>query len=144
MTLFSLQSPYERKLKKTRQKSNVGRVADAKADDASSADMLPKVHKIDWESQRGILIALSKYNKNEQYGDLTFSEQIILLANNFTPTDLRPLLSHTAQSAGHDYGSIDWDSYKSTRRIGPKLASLIVKIVNAKADLSVPGKIIVK
>ena len=123
----------------------MGRVDDANADEVFSADMLPNVHKINWESQNGVLKALSQYNynKNNQYGYLTFSEQIILLANIFTPPDLCHLLSHTAQSAGQDYGNIDWDRYKSTKRIGPKLARLNVNIVNAKADLAVLRKIIV-
>lgn len=122
----------------------MGKEAAAIADDAHLDDSFPKVHKIDWESQKGVLKALAKYNKNDQYEGLMFGQQVILLANNFTPTDLRPLLSNTTKNTGQVYRIIDWDRYKSTKRISPELSRLIVKIVNAKADLAVPSKIVVK
>ena len=106
--------------------------------------MLPKFTDIDWESQEGILQALSKYNKKAQYQDLNLREQILLLAGNFTPSDLRPLLMRLVASAGEDFRNIDWDSLRSVKRIAPKCARLIITIVNAKTNITVPKKIVVK
>ena len=99
---------------------------------------------IDWESHDGILKALSKWNKKDQYQDLSLQEQIILLASNFTPTDLCPLLMSLLASAGEDFRNIDWDNYRSMKRIAPKCAQLIITIVNAKTNIAGSKKVVVK
>ena len=87
-------SPEDQKLSKKHRpkKSVVVASGKGKGDASIRSKSLPKFTYIDWESEDGILQALSKYNKKDQYQDLSLREQIILLASNFTPTDLRPLL----------------------------------------------------
>ena len=106
--------------------------------------MLSKFNNIDWESEHGILQALSKYNEQDQYQDLSLREQIILLVGNFLRMDLCPSLMNLAANTGEDFCNIDWDKYKATKRIAPKCAQLIITIVNAKKNLAIPEKIVVK
>ena len=115
-----------------------------KGDASSPSTKLPKFTDIDWVSKQGILQALSKYNQPDQYLGLELREQIILLASNFTPTDLRPLLMNLVAQAGEDFRNINWDNYTSTKKIAPKCARLIVTILNAKTKLAIPQKIVVK
>ena len=142
----ALVSPEDKKSsKKHRPKKSVAVASGKGKGDASiRSKSLPKFTSIDWESQDGILQALSKYNKKDQYQDLSLREQIILLASNFTPTDLRPLLMRLLASAGEDFRNIDWDNYRSTKRIARKCAQLIITIVNAKTNLSGSKKVVVK
>ena len=131
--------------KKHRQTKAVGVPSGRGKGDASSPSAkLPKFTDIDWISEQGILQALPKYNEQDQYQGLKLREQIILLASNFTPTDLRPLLMNLVAQAGEDFRSINWDNYTSTKKIAPKCARLIITILNAKTNLAIPQKIIVK
>ena len=142
----TLVSPEKQKSsKKHRPKKSVAVTSrKGKGDASPPPKLLPKFTDIDWESQEGVLQALSKYNKKAQYQDLNLREQILLLASNFTPTDLRPLLMRLVASAGEDFRDIDWDSLRSVKRIAPKCARLIITIVNAKTNIAVPKKIVVK
>ena len=107
-------------------------VAIGKGNVSRSGNTLPKFNNIDWESEHGILQALSKYNKQDQYQDLSLREQIILLMGNLLSKDLCPLLMNLAANTGEDFRNIDWNKYKGTKRIAPKCGQLIITIVNAK------------
>ena len=146
MNELTLVSPDKQKSsKKHRPKKSVAVASGKGKGDASPPPKsLPKFTDIDWESQEGILQALSKYNKKDQYQDLNLREQIILLASNFTLTDIRPLLMKLVASAGKDFRNIDWDRLRTVKRIAPKCARLIITIVNAKTNIAVPKKIVVK
>ena len=142
----TLVSPEKQKSsKKHRPKKSVAVASGkGKVDASPPPKSLPKFTDIDWVSKQGILQALSKYNQPDQYLGLELREQIILLASNFTPTDLRPLLMNLVAQAGEDFRNINWDNYTSTKKIAPKCARLIVTILNAKTKLAIPQKIVVK
>ena len=115
---LALASPEEKKSSKKHRPTKAVAVSSGrrKGDTSSPSVQLPKFTDIDWVSKQGILQALSKYNQPDQYLDLELREQIILLASNFTPTDLRPLLMNLVAQAGEDFRSINWDNYTSTKK----------------------------
>ena len=42
-------------------------MVDAIDNDTNFNDLLPNVHKIDWESRKDLRKVISKYNKSDQY-----------------------------------------------------------------------------
>ncbi len=75
-------------------------VADEDKDDDDN--ICPEAHKIDWTSLIVIRNSLALFHTPEQYENKTVFEQVVVLANNFTPTDICPVYMLTTAHARYE------------------------------------------
>jgi len=101
----------------------------------------PEAHEIDWTNPRSILKALTLWNDPDEFEDKSMFEQIVVLANNFSPTDIRPVYMLTANEAGYDTKSLKMKSLKSMKTLTPELAKMSVTVINAMTDLDEKGNL---
>ena len=62
-------------------------------------------------------------------------ERIILLAYNFSPSDIRSVYMLTESRAGYNMKSLKMKTLKSMKALAPKLAKISIFIINAKTDI---------
>ena len=99
--------------------------------------MLPEVHEIDWVNAFAIHDALVLRNYPGKYKNKSMYKQIVLLANNFSPTDICPVYMLTAAQADYDTKSLKMKLLKSMKILAPKLAKISVSLINTKAEIKI-------
>ena len=134
LTMKSSTSPQKMKQRKTLNTSSLMDSSDDEYDGADDAS-LPEAHEIDWSSASSILAALALLNNPAEYEEKSMYEQIILLANNFSPSDIRPVYMLTASKAGYATKSLKMKTLKSMKALAPELAKISISIINAKMDI---------
>jgi hypothetical protein len=130
-----------------RKTSSPSVASDEDEDDTADFDR-PEAHEIDWSNAESIRHALSLWNSPGEIEDKSMHELIVILANNFSPTDIRPVYMLTASKAGYDTKSLKMKSLKSMKTLSPELAKMSVTLINAMADIDsehkLPSNITVK
>jgi hypothetical protein len=122
------------KQRKTLNTSPLMDSSDDENDDVDDAS-LPEAHDIDWSSASSILAALALLNNRAEYEEKSMYEQIVLLANNLSPSDIRPVYMLTASKAGYETKSLKMKTLKSMKALAPELAKISISIINAKMDI---------
>jgi len=108
--------------------------SDDDIDDVDDAS-LPKAHEIDWSSASSILAALALLNNRAEYEENSMYKQIVVLAYNFSPSDIRPVYMLTVSQAGYKMKSLKMKTLKSMKALAPELAKISISIINAKTDI---------
>ena len=124
--------------------------SDASNDDIDDIDdaSLPEAHEIDWVNVLAVRDALALWNAPGEYKNKSMYKQIVVLANNFSPTDIRPVYMLTSAKAGYDTKSLKMKTLKSMKMLAPELAKISISLINARTDIDVeddlPANITVK
>ena len=134
LTMKSSTSPQKMKQRKT---LNTSPLVDSSDDDFDHVDevSLPEAHEIDWSSASSILAALALLNSRVEYKEKSMYERIVLLAYNFSPSDICPVYMLTASRADYDTKSLKMKTLKSMKVLAPELAKISISIINAKTDI---------
>ena len=93
-----MKSPASPKKMKQRQTVNTSPMRESSDDDIDDVDgaSLPEAHEIDWASASSILAALALRNHPGEYEEKSLYEKIVVLAYNFSPSNIRPVYMLTA------------------------------------------------
>jgi len=98
---------------------------------------LPEAHEIDWANALAICDALALRNAPREYESKSIYEQIVVLANNFSPTDIRPVYMLTAAKSGYDTQLLKMKMLKSMKMLAPELAKISISLINANTDIDI-------
>ena len=119
-------SPQKMKQRKTVTTSPARDSSDDDIDDIDDTS-LPKAHEIDWANASSIRAALALRNNPGEYKDKSMYEQIVLLAYNFSPSNICPVYMLTASKAGYKRKSLKIKKLKSMKVLAPELAKISVE-----------------
>lgn len=96
---------------------------------------------ITWGTNEGIDTALAHHFVKEEYEDLSRHEQIILLANQFPPAELRPVYACLCVDMGRDRRSLKLNKFRSVKVLAPAIAKICVDSANMACNMEVEANI---
>ena len=134
LAMESSTSPQKMKQRKT---LNTSPLVDSSDDDFDDVDgvSLPEAHEINLASVSSILATLVLPNHPGEYEETSLYEQIVVLAYNFSTSDICPVYMLTVAWAGYEMKALKMKMLKSMKALTPKLAKISVSIINAKTDI---------
>ena len=101
-----------------------------------------------WLKKQGVVDALEHHSPDwEDYLELDYHEQLLLLVKVFKPVDMRYVLQGLLTDAGMNWRKLKLNKLRIMKVLAPKFAKVCVELFNAKMEFntstSVPADIVI-
>jgi hypothetical protein len=110
---------------------------DAASSVASSAESIDysSPFNIDWTSAEEVEAAYCYHRPSDDVTSVSVREQLLWLADNYTPAEMKNVLLLVAVENGYDARSLKLKSLKTRKQVCPVFVDLVVDVMNERTDI---------
>ena len=113
--------------------------------DKDSTIDFKEASSFNWLNVKQVVEALAYYGEDPlEQKDFAYNDKIVLLCMHFKPNDIRAVFQGVYQDAGKNWRDLRLAKHRTMKTLSAEFVKACVDIYNARADLTVPGKITIK